>query len=178
MLSRERLEADARSLRALAALNPGCIKVVASSPDLRHYEVDVHLDAPVATTKGYAIVPQHRVTVEIPDNYLTRDGNGLFIKSRIRRQGERIYHPNVWPSDGYFCFDDQFYPAKTIADQFASALELMQCRAVNHDSPADWEADYFFLQNAPAIRAQLRQVPIRLPTASLRLGERALPRLS
>ncbi len=174
---RERLRADAASLTAFAALNTQHLAVKQRAPDLRNFVVEAHVDAPVADGDGYRIVPDHRLSIEVPDNYLSRDASGLFVKSRIRREGERLFHPNVWPTDGYVCFDSQFHPAKSLAEQLHSVLEIMQCRAVNHDSPANWDADYFFLKNAAQVQAGIRPVLFRLPAGGVRLQVRRIPRL-
>jgi hypothetical protein len=177
MQLQERLRADALSLQTLASLNPDHLVVSHRAPDLRRFMIDVTVDAPVAAESGYRVEPRHRLVVEIPDGYLSRDANGLFIKSRIKRDGARLYHPNCFPSDGYLCFDDQFHPAKSLADQVATVVEMMQCRAVNHDSPADWDADYYFLKNAEAVRSQIRPVRIFMPRRGLRMSVRSTPRL-
>jgi hypothetical protein len=174
---RERLQADAASLTAFAALNSQHLAVKHRAPDLRSFVVEAHMDAPVAEGDGYRVVPEHRLSIEVPDNYLSRDASGLFVKSRIRREGARLFHPNVWPSDGYCCYDSQFHPAKSLAEQLHSVLEIMQCRAVNHDSPANWDADYYFLKNAPQVQAGIRPVRFRLPAGCVRLQVRPLPRL-
>lgn len=175
MQVQERLRADALALQTLVNLNPDKLRLSHRAPDLRRFDVELQADAPVAQSSGFRIEPLHHLIVEIPDNYLTRDANGLFIKSRIKREGQRLYHPNCWPSDGYLCFDDQFHPAKTLADQVVTVIEMMQCRAVNHDSPADWEADYYFLKNGEAIRDQIRPVCIRLPLGGVRVATRSMP---
>jgi hypothetical protein len=177
MQLQERLRADALSLQTLAGLNPDHVAVSYRAPDLRRFTLEVAADAPVAVESGFRVEPRHTLVVEIPDGYLSRDANGLFIKSRIKRDGARLYHPNCFPNDGYLCFDDQFHPAKSLADQVATVIEMMQCRAVNHDSPADWEADYYFLKNAEAVRSQLRPVQIRMPRGGLRMAVRSTPRL-
>lgn len=177
MQLQERLRADALSLQTLAGLNPGHIELPYRAPDLRRFLVDVTADAPVAAEPGFRVERRHRLVVEIPDGYLGRDANGLFIKSRIKRDGARLYHPNCFPGDGYLCFDDQFHPAKSLADQVVTVLEMMQCRAVNHDSPADWEADYYYLKNAAAVRAQIRAVRIMMPRGGMRVAVRSTPRL-
>jgi hypothetical protein len=177
MQLQERLRADALSLQTLAGLNPNYVAVSYRAPDLRRFVVDINVDAPVAEESGFRIQPQHRLVVEIPDGYLSRDANGLFIKSRIKRDGDRLYHPNCFPTDGYLCFDSQFHPAKSLADQVGTVIDMMQCRAVNHDSPADWEADYYFLKNAEAVRSQIRPVRILMPRGGVRVAIRTTPRL-
>lgn len=177
MQLQERLRSDALSLQTLAGLNPDHVAVSYRAPDLRRFMLDVTADAPVAAESGFRVEARHRLVVEIPDGYLSRDANGLFIKSRIKRDGARLYHPNCFPTDGYLCFDDQFHPAKSLADQVATVIEMMQCRAVNHDSPADWEADYYFLKNAEAVRSQIRPVRILMPRGGVRVAVRSVPRL-
>ncbi len=174
---RERLQADAASLTAFATLNPQHLEVKQRGPDLRNFVVEARVDAPIADGEGYRIVPEHRLSIEVPDNYLSRDASGLFVKSRIRREGERLFHPNVWPTDGYCCYDSQFHPAKSLAEQLHSVLEMMQCRAVNHDSPANWDADFYFLKNAAKMRVGIRPVRFRLPAGGVRLHVRPVPRL-
>jgi ubiquitin-protein ligase len=178
MVSEERLRADALTLQTLVSLNSGHLSLVERSADFRRFVLRARLDAPVSTKDGYRIDREHTVLIEIPDGYLGRGPGGLFTKSRIKRQGEPVYHPNVWPSDGYFCFDDQFHPAKSLAEQTATAFDMMQCKAVNHDSPANWEADYYFLHNEERVRSQIRQVEIRRPRGLTRLMSRSMPRIA
>jgi hypothetical protein len=178
MVSWERLRADALSLQTLAALNSRHLTVLERAPDLRRFAVEARIDAPIAAGEGFQMAPVHELVVEIPDDYLGSDGSGRFVKSRIKRTGERLFHPNVWPSDGYICFDDQFFPEKSLADQFVSVVELMQLRAVNHGSPANWDADYYYLQHKDSMRAQIRPVHLMLPKGGVRLRPRELPRVS
>jgi hypothetical protein len=178
MPSWDRLRADACALQALAAVNPSRLTLLASAPDLRHFVVRAKLDAPVVAGDGYRIAREHDMIIEIPDNYLASNGAGQFVKSRVKRSGERLYHPNVWPSDGYLCFDSQFHPAKTLADQFLTVINMMQLRALNHDSPADWDADYFYLHHGDEVRAQIRPVLLVLPRGGVRVRSRPLLRIA
>lgn len=174
MVSPERLEADCQSLQAFAALNPLHVNVANISPDLRQYRVHLNVDAPVAKDAGYEIAAEHDLVVEIPDAYLTRDAQG-FVKSRIRREGKPVFHPNSWASDGALCFDSSFVPAKSLAEQVHTAISLMQCRLLNHASPADWDADWAYRQHGDEIKAQVRQVALRLPRFDIRVAARTLP---
>lgn len=171
----ERLKADYASLEALVNLNPKYLTLVDHAPDLRRFTLSARFDAPIAKEEGYVIADQHSLSVEIPDNYLRRDAAGLFVKSRIRREGERVFHPNCWPSDGYLCYDSQFHPGKSLAEQVWTACRLMQCQLVNHGSPADWEADFHFLQAGDQIRAKIRPVELLLPRPTPRIAAPALP---
>ena len=117
MVLEQRLRADGYSLESLAALNARHLSLIYRSDDWRRYHLDARFDAPVVAPGGYRIASEHRLIIEIPDNYLCRDAGGRFVKARIRRDCERIFHPNVFPSDGFICFDDQFCPAKSLADQ-------------------------------------------------------------
>ena len=173
----ERLQTDYLSLQTFASINSNHLELTYRAPDLRRFSVRARLQAPIASGDGFVIAGDHTLVIEIPDNYLHRDANGLFVKSRIRREGERVYHPNVWPSDGYFCYDDQFHPAKSLAEQLWSATELMQCRAVNHESPANWEADFFYLKNTDTIRELVDSVPLRLQRGGVRVAAISSPRL-
>ena len=173
----ERLQADYLSLRTFASINPNHLELIHRAPDLRRFAVRAQLPAPIASGGGFRIAGDHTLVIEIPDNYLHRDANGLYVKSRIRRQGEPVYHPNVWPADGYFCYDDQFHPAKSLAGQLWAATELMQCRAVNHESPANWEADFYYLKNGDAVRGRINPVPLRLQRGGVRVASVSCPRL-
>lgn len=176
MLLDERLRADHLSLVNFAAANPAYLEVASRSPDLRRFEVDAHLDAPVAAGDAFRIERDHRLIIEIPDNYLSRDGAGGFVKSRIRRRGDRIFHPNVW-GDGAFCFDSAFHPSKGLDQQLLSALELMQCQVVNHGSVAHWESDLAFVKKGGEIIAQITPARFTLPRGGVRLRVIAPPRL-
>lgn len=178
MVSWERLHADACALQALAAANPQHLTLAERAPDLRRFVVRTQLDAPVVAGDGYRIAREHDMVIEVPDNYLASNGAGQFVKTRIKRNGERLFHPNTWPGDGYICFDSQFFPEKTLADQFLSVVNIMQLRAINRDSPADWEADYFYLHHGNEVRAQIRPVVLVLPRGGVRLRSRSLPRIA
>jgi hypothetical protein len=178
MVDWERLRGDASSLQALTAANPRHLALVERAPDLRRFVVRTALDAPVVAGDGYRIAPEHDMVIEIPDNYLATNGAGQFVKSRIKRHGERLFHPNCWPNDGCLCYDSQFYPEKSLADQFMTVINLMQLRAINHDSPADWDADYFYLHHRDEVRARIRPVMLVLPRGGVRLRPRSLPRVS
>lgn len=177
----ERLLADAHALEFFAALNAPLVKLSHRAPDLRRFAVDANFDAPVVEGDGYRIVKQHHLIIEIPDNYLSRDSNGMYVKSRIRRgaeRAERVFHPNVWPTDGYFCHDDRFHPAKSLAEQVWNAMRLMQGQLVNHGSPADWRVDYYWLQYEQQILAQISPVEFRLPPGLPRAGSASLPKVA
>lgn len=177
MVAQQRLEADCRSLQTFAYLNPDHVRVVSQTPDLRHYRVRVAVDAPVAKDGGYEILPAHYLGVEIPDNYLARDHKGAFVKSRIRRDGRPVFHPNSWEADGALCYDSQFSPGKSLAEQVHTAISLMQCRLINPGSPASWDFDFAYKQFGDEIRSRIRQVALRLPRFDLRVTPRELPRL-
>src|ERR1700674_169659 len=117
MATRERLDADRRSLQSFAWLNPDHVKIASETPDFRHYRLRLNIDAPVAINGSYEIQHTHDMLVDLPDNYLARDHNGAFVKSRIRRDGPPIFHPNSWASDSALCFDGQFTPSKSLAEQ-------------------------------------------------------------
>ncbi len=178
MVSEDRLRADALALQTLVNLNSAHLALVERSCDLRRFVLHARIDAPVSTPAGYRIAGEHAVIVEIPDGYLGRGPGGFFTKSRIRRKGEFIYHPNVWASDGCFCFDDHFHPAKSLADQVVAAIDLMQCKQINHDSPANWEADYYFLQHENDVRRQICPIEIRRPRGTTRVMSRSVPRIA
>jgi hypothetical protein len=177
MVMLERLQADSRALQAFAWLNPGHVQVISQAPDLRHYRVRLNLDAPVASRSGYEVLAEHDVLVDIPDNYLARDHSGSFVKSRIRREGKPVFHPNSWQHDGALCYDATFTPGKSLAEQLHDAISLMQCRLINHDSPASWDVDWAFRQHGGDIKARVHQVALRLPRSDLRSNVRELPRV-
>ncbi|OFV83274.1 MAG: hypothetical protein A2W26_04750 [Acidobacteria bacterium RBG_16_64_8] len=174
----ERLKADDLSLQTLVAANPDHLQLAYRAPDLRRFSVDARMDAPVATGSGYRIMRDHTLVIEIPDGYLSRDAGGLFTKSKIKRQGQRVFHPNVWPVDGAFCFDSQFHPAKSLAEQVWTAFELMQGRKVNHESPADWEADYLYLNKGEELLREITAVRLLLPRGGVRISTLTLPMLT
>jgi len=174
----QRLLADSLALESFAELNSPHVTIAHRAPDHRRFAVDAKFDAPVVSGEGYRIAPEHRLLVEIPDNYLARDARGMCVKSRIRRDGERVFHPNVWPNEGFFCYDDRFHPSKSLAEQVYTAMRLMTGRLINHDSPADWRADYVWLHQEDQILAQISPVELRLPRGLPRAGAVSLPKVA
>ena len=178
MVLEQRRRADRYALEAFTALNAPHLRTIYKAPDDRRFVGHARFDAPVVTGDGYRIAPEHRLLIEIPDNYLARDANGKYVKSRIRREQERVFHPNVWPADGYFCYDDQFVPAKSLAEQLWAVTQIMQGRLINHGSPADHEADYFYLRHGSQILSQISPVQLRLPRGLPRASAVSLPRVA
>lgn len=126
-----------RLLRLEAASD--AVTSVTATPNRRHYEIDLHVRAPVGTDEHYAVAGDHRLSLDLPDDFPTT--------GPIARFDHPILAPNIWPS-GWCCITDNLWAAEQHLDRVVcDVVEEMQGLRPNFMSIANNEAALLYRQS-------------------------------
>ena len=157
MVNPVRLDADAKSLRALAAASRGKIRVVAlAAPGSPRFELD--LGFATAGSSGYPVDrrTQTRLVIDLPARYP--------FMPPAARIATPIFHPNVYPS-GLVCLGTKWLPSEGM-DLFVrriAQLITFDSLIVNVHSVANPSALGWYQQ-------ALRRFPQAFPTEAIDLA--------
>lgn len=150
--TRAKIEHD--KLAHLAAASNGVLAVTTSA-NMRHYDVTIHVPAPVGLDRDYRVENEHHLTIDLPDSF---PASGPLLQFN-----HPILAVNIW-ENGVPCIAiNTWFPGQHLDQVLCDLIEEMQGRDPNFNSPANLTAEQLYSDPAFVVELQQRLgPPVRL----------------
>lgn len=150
-----RLRNDLKSIEILRNQAKGMLDFIVK-PSLQDYAIVIkNIESLVGTTPyNYIKATEHEFNIKIPPGYPNRHHPNVFFK-------KTIFHPNWW-DDGRLCYGE--WESNTTLSEFViDIVRMMQFDIVNTKSPANHEANSWYIQNKNIIDNMIKKVQFPPP---------------
>jgi ubiquitin-protein ligase len=131
-----RLGSEHELLRRLADASNGHVVLRSVSADLQTYDIELHIKAPVGTTRDYTVADVHVLTLSLPDGFPEARPHAIF--------DHPIFVPNVWASGVPCIVAYNWFPSQHLDQVICDLIEEIQGGSPNYLSVANREASDAF----------------------------------
>ena len=122
----------------------------------QHYDITIDgIETLVGTTESnYTECSRHVFHIELPPGYP--------MTAPIVKFDNPIFHPN-WYLDGRVCYGDHWSSSDRLRDFIVDIVQMMMFKIVMPDSPANSDANMWYLRNESHIRDKIPNVQFPPP---------------